>query len=233
MIRKLKNIGITAILIFGLMGFVACNYEAQLDFPDTQDNQIKISGITYTERDGVGDGTIVRGNTVLFTLLVENALNDSYTVSWSNDYNSYPLTESGSDTALWENTPYTSGTYYHDAVAHDGEHTSMAVCAVTVQNSAPQILDIDYLTSTTGNNTIHLTVQDADTYPETTITGDAQADAGTIFDITAQVVNSGALDFLWMPDGCSEGITVTVDIDVTDDDPGNTVSETVEFWYQP
>ncbi|MCK5224881.1 hypothetical protein KAR04_08915 [Candidatus Calescamantes bacterium] len=230
MIRNIKNITFVFALLMLMIGFLSCNYQAELNFPDTSGEQIIIKSITYGESSGSGDGTIVRANTITFTLVVENAENDTFTITWINNNDSTTLSENGVS-AEWT-APYASGEYYVHGYAYDGADTAAAICKITVTNTLPEIVDINYLATTTGNNTINVTVSDKDTFPETTLNVAVVADTGTITELGTTVINSGVADFIWLPAGCAEGITVSLTIDVLDDNP-NTVTQTIEFYYQP
>jgi hypothetical protein len=215
--KKIGNLLIISLFIIALT-YVGCNYEANTTFPDTT----KIS-FTYLENDGSNDGTITKENTIGISIEITD-WSESYTVSWSEEETSF----NSSGKAITWKAPKEKGIYHFNVHAYDGKETITAVCNITVKNNSPVIEDTTFDTVT---NILSVTASDPDTDPETLLNINVKADSGTLTPSSDTVTNSGTRNFAWAPNGCPLDNTVTLTINVVDDNP-QTTTGTISFFYQ-
>ncbi|MCD6578155.1 hypothetical protein J7L48_01625 [bacterium] len=226
--KKIGRISFFAMLIF-IFGLLSCNLQVDDTFPDTENNQIKITKITLSDKNGSGSGTIIRANTIMLTIEVDN-FDNTYTTSFKVSENTGILNVLSPNSAVWT-SPYKDDIYHIYVYATDNKNTSTGVCIIDVQNTLPQITNKSvFLTSTSAGNSVTVSASDPDTEPATTLSIIVVPNTGAITPVSQTVSNSGTVTFDWSPTNVAISQTINLSISAVDDNP-NTASDTISFYY--
>ena len=226
--KKLSSISFFAMLIF-VFGLLSCNMKANTTFPNTENNQIMITKISISDKNGNGSGNIIRANTVMVSIEVAN-YDNTYSTTFNVKENTGTFSNITKNSAIWT-APYKGGTYHINVYATDNKNTSTGICTINVQNHLPQITNKSvFLTSTSAGNSVTVSASDPDTEPATTLTVNVIPNTGAITPVSQTINNSGTLTFAWDPTNVVSSQTINLTIYAVDDNP-NTSTDTISFYY--